>query len=112
MTVAVLRCCTVLLSSYGDQTKVGLTGGGANGTRTRNPLLAKSVNWHRCGLSARGPKRLDSLKHDDRRGGCCSLLLQLIKTTAALPAGWGRLALSGSSGRSRTYLIGIVRRTA
>jgi hypothetical protein len=30
------------------------------------------------------------------------LLLQLIKTTAAMAAGWGRLALSGSSCRSST----------
>ena len=47
MTVAVLCCCTSRLGPYRDQPNVGLTRSGANGTRTRNPLLAKQV---RCQL--------------------------------------------------------------
>jgi hypothetical protein len=47
-------------------------------------LLAKSVNRRRWGSSTRNRTRVDSLRHGDNHGCCCSLLLQLIKVTAAL----------------------------
>jgi hypothetical protein len=76
---AVRRCCKCSYSDLLGVPKGGLTRGnsGAKGTRTPNPLLAKSRHWPRSALLRRAEHVRTPLDRTEQRGHRCTLLLYL-----------------------------------
>ena len=76
-TVAVLRWNQGTEKALSYERKGPVTCGGAKGTRTPNPLLAKCRTEHRSAVFVLLRRwELASLV-GQRRGGCCKLLLQV-----------------------------------